>query len=57
MTREWRYDLVALPDGRVMEVSLYDSDKTRALVSLTGTPGGTSPTTCWPTRARRAARG
>lgn len=43
MTRQWRYDLVPLPDGRVMEVSTYDSDKTRALVSLTGTPGGHVP--------------
>lgn len=42
-TRNWKYDLVPLPDGRVMEVSTYDSEHTRALVSLTGTPGGHVP--------------
>lgn len=43
MSREWKYVMVPLPDGRELEVSTYDSERTRALVSLTGTPGGHVP--------------
>jgi pimeloyl-ACP methyl ester carboxylesterase len=43
MSRNWKYVMVPLPDGRELEVSTYDSDLPRALVSLTGTPGGHVP--------------
>lgn len=43
MNREWKYVMVPLPDGRELEVSTYDSPHKRALVSLTGTPGGHVP--------------
>src|SRR4051812_23351838 len=40
----WSYDLVPLPDGRVMEVLVRDRDTgARGLLWFTGTPGGAIP--------------
>ena len=40
----WKYDLVPLPDGRVMEVLVRDGDTgSRAVLWFTGTPGGAIP--------------
>ena len=42
-TRQWTYELVPRPDGRVMEVLACGEPLARALLSFTGTPGGAVP--------------